>query len=438
MAASLNLQRNTKVFYSTVDINGGAAGTAICPANTWQIEVLAGYAFSQAAATQDITSLESGLTPDRSQQRFNTAINPVDWNFQTYLKPTRATSPLGTTTGNLLENGNVTPVADWFLWQALLSATAPASSLQAQSSWQGTGDTDSAKWQNTNRVASANVAAANPNFATATEAHLYLKVDNVVYQLANAAVNQASIDAAIDGIATTTWTGFATNLVELTGAPRNVAINVFGGILNNGTTVAAASSATIYDDHAGGTLGDPITGNYHPWNTYNVAGASTSAEFIKNRLSTIDITDTSSGDTASHTFPVTGMTLDINNNITYLTPEELASLNSPITQFTGVQTISGSISAYLRSGASASDNSATFLRNIVSNTATQTAQGASANLIIGGATAPYFAIDMQAVQFGFPTHAIEDVVGITAEFLAQETTAEKGLGASVTIFTKAA
>ena len=435
MAASLNLQRNTKVFYSTVDINGGAAATAISPANTWQIEVLAGYAFSQAAATQDITSLESGTTPDRSQQRFNTAINPVDWNFQAYLKPTRATDVAGATTASTLENGNAAPVADWFLWQALMCATAPATSTAMQSAWQNGGAVGVAKWQNTNRSASANVAAANPNFATATEAHLYMKVDNVVYQLANAAVNQASIDAAIDGIATTTWTGFATNLVELTGAPRNVAINVFGGILNNGTTAAAASSATIYK-----TDGDtPNTAKYHPWNTYNVAGASTSAEFIKNRLSTIDITDGAGGtDPASHTFPVTGMTLDINNNITYLTAEELASLNSPITQFTGVQTISGSISAYLRSGTGASDNSATFLRNIVSNSATQTAQGASANLKIGGATAPYFAIDMQAVQFGFPTHAIEDVVGITAEFLAQETTAQKGTGANVTFVTQAA
>ena len=434
MAASLNLQRNTKVFYSTVDINGGAAATALSPANTWQIEVLAGYAFSQAAATQDITSMESGTTPDRSQQRFNTAINPVDWNFQTYLKPTRATGVAGATTANQLENGNATPVADWFLWQALLCATAPATSTQMQSAWQNAASGGVAKWENTNRSATANVAASNPNFASATEAHLYMKVDNVIYQLSNAAVNQASIDAAIDGIATTTWTGFATNLVELTGAPRNVAINVFGGVLNNGTTAAAASSATIYSD-----TGVATTSAYHPWNTYNVAGASTSAEFIKNRLSTINITDGSGGtDPASHTFPVTGMTLDINNNITYLTPEELAGLNSPLTQFTGVQTISGSISAYLRSGAGASDNSATFLRNIISNSSTQTAQGASANLIIGGTTAPYFAIDMQAVQFSFPTHSIEDVVGITAEFLAQETTAQKGLGANVTIVTQAA
>ena len=78
------------------------------------------------------------------------------------------------------------------------------------------------------------------------------------------------------------------------------------------------------------------------------------------------------------------------------------------------------------------------MRNIVSNTATSIAQGTTANLKIGGATAPYFAIDMKAVQFGFPTHTIEDVVGITAEFLAQETTAQKGAGANVTFVTQAA
>lgn len=426
--ASLNLQRNTKVFYSTVDINGGAAITALVPANTWQVEVLAGYAFSQAAATQDITSLESGLSPDRSQQRFNTAINPVDWNFQAYLKPTRATSILGTTSANLSQNGNAQPVADWFLWQSLMSNTAPASGTTGQSVWQGTAATGVAMLENRERGESANVFPSKANFATATEAHLYMQVDNVIYQLANATVNQASIDAAIDGIATTTWTGFATNLVELTGSPRDIAVSVFGGVLNDGAEVAANSNALELTKVAA----------YQPWNSYNVAGSLTTAEFIQNRLSTIEITDTSSGDVAEHTFPVTGLTFDVNNNITYLTPEELANLNQPIAQFTGVQTISGSISAYLRSGTTTSDNSAAFLRNITSNSATSIAQGTQANLKIGGATAPFFAIDMQAVQFSFPTHTIDDVVGITAEFLAQETTAQKGQGANVTFVVQAA
>ena len=90
--ASLNLQRNSEVFYSTVDLINGAAVTSMNNENTWKLEVLAGFAVSSSAATQDITSLESGTDPDRSQQRFNTAINPVDWNFQTYLRPTGVNS----------------------------------------------------------------------------------------------------------------------------------------------------------------------------------------------------------------------------------------------------------------------------------------------------------------------------------------------------------
>ena len=83
--ASLNLQRNSEVFLSTVDLINGAAVTSMTPTNTWKLEVLAGFAVTSSSATQDITSLESGTSPDRSQQRFNTAINPVDWNFQVYL-----------------------------------------------------------------------------------------------------------------------------------------------------------------------------------------------------------------------------------------------------------------------------------------------------------------------------------------------------------------
>ena len=84
--------------------------------------MLAGFAMTSSSATQDITSLESGTDPDRSQQRFNTAINPVDWNFQVYLRPTGAevgalkAGGTGTATN---QTGNVKPVADWFMWQSL-------------------------------------------------------------------------------------------------------------------------------------------------------------------------------------------------------------------------------------------------------------------------------------------------------------------------------
>ena len=109
--ASLNLQRNSEVFFSTVDINSGSVAVAMTPANTWKLEVLAGFTATSTSATQDITSLESGLSPDRSQQRFNTAINPVDWNIQVYMRPTgvETTGAANGTTAKTNESGNTKP-----------------------------------------------------------------------------------------------------------------------------------------------------------------------------------------------------------------------------------------------------------------------------------------------------------------------------------------
>jgi len=413
MTAQLNLQRNTKVFISTVDLSNGAAVTAMKPANTWQVEILAGYAVSQSAATQDITSLESGTAPDRSQQRFNTALNPVDWNFQAYLKPTGMQKTAGASDKHA--SGNSMPVADWFMWQAMMSSTSWASGAEIRSAWE-----DDGKFSLAGRTAGSNVFAHTSNFSTASEYHLYVKMDNVVYQVSNATVNQGSIDAAIDGIATTTWTGFGTNLVELRSDARDRAISVFGGTLNDGSSITANSNA--YETTA--------EASYHPWNSYNVSGSISSASFIKNRLSTIEIKHAPSATEAgvTFTFPVTALSFDYNNNITYLTPEELASLNAPIGQFAGARAISGSLSAYLRSG---TDNTAQFLKQVVEDSRTSSSATSNANLVIGGATAPYVALKLPSVQFELPSHSIDDVIGVSVNFLAQETA--KGTGDELTI-----
>jgi len=416
MAAQLNLQRNTKVFVSTVDLASGAAVTSVVPANTWQVEILAGYAVSQATATQDITSLESGSSPDRSQQRFNTALNPVDWNFQAYLKPTGAENT--TSAGKMHRSGNSMPVADWFLWQSMMSNTLFASGTAPKSVWQDLG-----KFSQATRSATANVYDHSSNFSTANEFHIYFQMDNVIYQVANATVNQGSIDAAIDGIATTTWTGFGTNLVELRDTIRDNAVSVFGGVLNSGSSAAANSNAYLMSAAA----------SYHPWNSYNVVGTISSASFIKNRLSTIEITHapTATANPVTFTFPITALSFDYNNNITYLSPEELASLNAPIGQFSGARAISGSLSAYLRGNSAGTNDSAQFLKQVVEDRRTSSSSTSTANLRIGGSTAPFFAIKMPAVSFELPTHTIEDIIGVSVNFLAQETA--KGTGDEITL-----
>jgi hypothetical protein len=168
------------VFLSTVDLLNGATVTSMTPTNTWKLEVLAGFAVTSSSATQDITSLESGTSPDRSQQRFNTAINPVDWNFQVYLRPTDVNTGAAGNTTTALTNatGNVKPVADWFMWQSLISNTKVADGTEENSVWETGG-----KLQTKTTAAGTGSHASTSNFSTAVENHMYFKLDNVIYQV---------------------------------------------------------------------------------------------------------------------------------------------------------------------------------------------------------------------------------------------------------------
>jgi hypothetical protein len=413
---ALNLQRNSEVFFSTVDLLNGSAASNMTPVNTWKVEVLAGFAVTASSATQDITSMESGTSPDRSQQRFNTAINPVDWNFQTYMRPTGAITPNATpsaATGISSLTGNSKPVADWFMWQALVSNSRVASSANTaeQSVWAAGGRLNS----NTVAAPGNYITPTRSNFSTAQEYFLYFKLDNVIYQVSNATVNQATVDAGIEEIATTTWAGMGTTMRELTGTTKDNATAVFGAAGVSGNANATGAAATY---------------SYHPYNQMNVAGSVVTNSFIKNRLSSIALTHNLAGSVSTYTFPVTALTFDYTNNMTYLTPEELSTLNAPIGQFVGTRAVTGSVNMYLRND---SNESAQFLRNISTDTRTNHAQFASANLQVGGTTGPYVAFNMPAVQFDFPQVSIDDVIGMSVNFVAQEPTSSKGAGGEVTI-----
>ena len=75
-------------------------------------------------------------------------------------------------------------------------------------------------------------------------------------------------------------------------------------------------------------------------------------------------------------------------------------------------------------------------RNISEDSRTSSAQTSNANLIVGGATSgdPQVAFQLDAVQFEFPQLATEDVISMSVNFMAQETTANKGGGGEVTVF----
>ena len=98
---SFNLIRNSRVFFTTavgstsgqVNLTGSAiasgvhAASAMTSSNTWELQVLDGFGFSQNTTSETVTLNESGATPVRGQRTFNTQLDPVDFNMTTYMRP---------------------------------------------------------------------------------------------------------------------------------------------------------------------------------------------------------------------------------------------------------------------------------------------------------------------------------------------------------------
>ena len=85
---ALNLIRNSRVFFTTnLDSSNRVAASGFTDTNTFELQVQDGFSFSQNTGTETVTLNEAGATPIRGQRSFNTSLEPVDWNFATYIRP---------------------------------------------------------------------------------------------------------------------------------------------------------------------------------------------------------------------------------------------------------------------------------------------------------------------------------------------------------------
>lgn len=211
---------------------------------------------------------------------------------------------------------------------------------------------------------------------------LSVVLDNITYLIDNCALNQASIEFGLDGIAMIAWTGSGT-------AMRQIA-----------ETTAVA-----------GTFTGGITGNYTQKNT--------TAAFITNKLATVTLTSNirGLGAATAYTIAITGGNLTINNNINYVTPEILGVVNQPIGYFTGTRAISGNLTAYLKTG---SNNTAKLLSDMLAASSTTTESKFAVEIAIGGHANPVkVEIDLPAVMLQIPSIETQDVLSTTINFTAE-------------------
>lgn len=453
MATNLNLVRNSRVFFTTnVDSAGVVLGTGTTVNNTYEIQVLDGFSFSQNTNADVVTISEAGVAPVRGQRSFNTSLAPVDFSFSTYMRPHNATTSITaeesvlwnalfgvndiSTANTITVGGTVSSAAyafsngigtititgtgmtytgvavnDWVVIGGLthatdgtiinnagqvktLSATSitidlatpKAAGAAITSITVGTLKLYKSAWAPVQSTYSV-VTTAGSNLNQLQKFGLIFVVDNVTYAVDNCAMAQVTLDFGLDAIATLAWTGQATALREI--------------------PTAVLSGSTF----SGGLVG-------------TAAAKNTSARYITNKLSTVALSlvkDLGGSATAGTSYAValTGGSITINNNITYITPANLGVVNTPITYFMGTRAISGTMNAYLKTGIGAA-STGQLLQDMLAYASSSVEPMVALSISVGGTTnATKVVLEMPAATISIPAIDVQQVVSATINFTAQ-------------------
>jgi hypothetical protein len=229
------------------------------------------------------------------------------------------------------------------------------------------------------------VSSASSNFNQLQKFGLIFVVDSVAYAVDNAALNQATIDFGLDAIAMIAWTGQATALRQVATTLTNL------------------------------TFSGDFTGSANAKNT--------SANYITNKLSTVTLKSVKAiGSAAAGTaydVALTGGSLTINNNISYITPANLGVVNSPVVYYTGTRAISGSLNAYLKTGTGIT-STGKLLADMLAAASTTIEPMISLSLAIGGSSNTVkVVLDMPSSTISIPTVDVQQVISTVINFTAQ-------------------
>lgn len=462
--ATFNLVRNSKVLFTTnVDSTTGVVQTTgFTTANTQELAILDGFTFTQATNADTITISEAGSTPVRGQRSFNTSLNAADFSFSTYIRPYLSTTVKAdeSVLWNALFSDVATTATDIdFIWTTLTTLTCSAagilqltgtvfvttglavgdivvikgvtglganefnSAVKITALTGSTGITaqylvapTAAMTANTNWVSGTvkfSKKAFNEHIAVAADTGLItayssitsalsnknqllkfgmvFHVDGVTYTVDNCAMDQASIDFGLDGIATVAWTGKGTKLNQLS-SPAVFTANAGNWDLTGGLTSASA-----------------IKGK----NTF-------STNYMTNKLSTTTVVSNIGGvGGTAYTVALTGGSITIANNINYVVPANLGVVNQAIGYFTGTRSITGTLQAYLRTGAS---GTAAILASMLSNLTAATEPKFKVQVSIGGSSAlTRVEVLCDGAVLSVPTVDAQAVMSTTINFTAEGT-----------------
>jgi len=433
MADQLYFSRDTKVFIKI--------GTAI-----WEVPVLDGFSFSQATNASEVTLSEmsgTGGSSRRGRRMFTDSFAPAEWSFSTYMRPftsvgaADAAAQLAGKFASTIDGDH--HAVEEVLWGMMAGPgyyDAAADDFKSAAS----GTTYIAHTTTTGSGASlvegnAAIDFAQSNKSTLGTADIFFAMggDNdtkTVYKIAECVVNEASADFDIDGIATINWSGMGsiisdegTTVPVATITEGTTATNNF--IRNRLTTLTAGKypAAPITIGATASGVVQPVEGTRYKisvvgdtnWTAIGASAATVGVEFVANATTATGTTGKAFKE-QTYGLVLTGGNVTITNNITFLTPETLGSVNQPIGHVTGARSVSGSFTCYLNND---TDSSAELFEDLLGDTTTVT-NNHRLVFAIGGTTPnlPRVEMTMLDCHLELPSHSIDDVISLETAFHA--------------------
>ena len=458
-----------------------ADGTFPASSQAFAIPMLEGFSFSQTTNSSEITLAEMESTTGtsrRGRKMFNDSLAPVEWSFSTYIRPYIASNSVrpGASTTYSWGDSKV-HLVDECLWNALLSksrldeatsaqsvasvainaagtgytvgdlltftggtlatggahatgrvqtisgggATGPVTAIDILTGGNYTaaptgvtdvgsgsgltltsstlGESEDSLIERDGTIAMYTSASSNKS-ALNTFSMEFLIGTGVGYKLNKAVVNSATVNFDVEGIATVEWSGMAATIDNITAFTET-----------NVTTVGGANAGKAINE--GGTSAD-------------------TENFIRNRLTSMAVAPKTGGTSVSvagmqtsYDLTVTGGSISIENNLSYLTPEELGVVNKPIEHVTGVRNVGGSFTCYLATS-SANNGSKDFYEDLTSAAALDViTHDFEMTFKVGGTSgSPRVEFKMPQCHVEVPSHSIEDVISLESSFTSLQSDME--------------
>lgn len=258
----------------------------------------------------------------------------------------------------------------------------------------------------------------------------------LIYKVSDAMVNECTINFDVDGLATQEWSGFGSQITDVTDS-----VSVETSFVDLPTATGSGAIGIVTDEADSWYIDSPTndvgaSGPAVPtWIHAIDEGTAATSNFIRNRITQLSLQPTASfraegiagnpGDqyATSYNIPLTGGSFTISNNGTYLTPEELGIVNQPIEHVTGTRSVTANFTCYLGSSDIATNRSKDLFDGLVRDNTTVINEF-EVTFKIGGiehdSPRVYFTVPLAHLEV--PSFSVEDVITLEANMHGQGTT----------------